>query len=211
MKNMDGKSSGSQSNIDSVPTQTSANKRKCKTRNTNAGISKISIIHQASATQMSTEAKNPCGPLNGKASVNIKNIEENEILKIPRGACKTLDEMLVLADSYPNFFHFEKGPRSIHYTLVFYGERYNSTSFTRFYTYWHCYHRQKYKCKATICATNDYKYFERKHTHTHGNLPEKTGTVLTPREALPEIFEVCRKLIKQVSRTIFWKNKLTAK
>ncbi|XP_053687649.1 uncharacterized protein LOC128737109 [Sabethes cyaneus] len=147
----------------------------------------------------SKKPKELVDPLNEEAWVCTKNREESESWKIPAGACRgmSLDEMLVLADSYPDFFHFEKGQRSVYYTLVFYGERYNSALFTRHHTYWQCYHRRKYNCKATVCATNDYRHFERRHSHTHGDLPEKTGTVRAPLEVLPEIFKVCRNFIER--------------
>lgn len=214
MKHRYRKSNYSQSKEKSVPTRTPASKRKCNNPTTNGDLSKISKIDQAPTTQSSPELcrpNSPCESSNEESSVIIRDVDINEILKTPPRARKdkTLDEVLVLADSYPNFFHFEKGPRTVHYTLIFHGERYNSALYTRHHTYWQCYHRRKYRCKARICATNDYKHFERRHTHTHGKLPEKTGTVFTPQEALPEIFEVCRNFIKKVSCIAFRKKNLT--
>ncbi|XP_058834108.1 uncharacterized protein LOC131691596 [Topomyia yanbarensis] len=103
----------------------------------------------------------------------------------------------VLADSYPNFFYFEKGARSYYYTLVFYGKRYNSALFTANYTYWQCIHRRKHRCSAQVCVTNDYKFFEQRHEHSHGDLPEKAGEIFTPFEALPVLFEVAKKVINR--------------
>ncbi|XP_058463527.1 uncharacterized protein LOC131437890 [Malaya genurostris] len=101
-----------------------------------------------------------------------------------------------LAESYPDFFHFERGPRSIYYTLVYYGERYHSAMFNVNYTYWQCIHRRKYGCSAVIRVSNDYKCFERRREHTHGKLPEKTGKVFTPLQALPLIFQACRNMTR---------------
>lgn len=123
--------------------------------------------------------------------------EECEALKVPKkpSSGPSLDEQLVLADSYPDYFFFEKGPRSIYFTLVYYGERYHSAMFTEHYTYWQCRHRRKYKCPAQVCVSNDYKMFERRYNHTHPDLPDKEGQAFTPTEALPELFEACRKVV----------------
>ncbi|XP_065091834.1 uncharacterized protein LOC135712728 [Ochlerotatus camptorhynchus] len=123
--------------------------------------------------------------------------EECEALNVPKKPPigPPLDEQLVLADSYPDYFFFEKGPRSVYFTLVYYGERYHSALFTEHYTYWQCRHRRKYKCPAQVCVTNNYKTFERRYEHTHPDLPDKEGQAFTPMEALPELFEGCRKVV----------------
>ncbi|XP_053687834.1 uncharacterized protein LOC128737255 [Sabethes cyaneus] len=107
-----------------------------------------------------------------------------------------LNKMLVLSEPYGNF-HFEKTPRSNYYNLVYNGERYNSALFTARFTYWQCIYRKKHFCKAQICCTNDYKHFEKRHTHSHGALPEKSGIIYQPTQALPEIFEICRAQFKK--------------
>ncbi|XP_055625166.1 uncharacterized protein LOC129767912 [Toxorhynchites rutilus septentrionalis] len=109
----------------------------------------------------------------------------------------TIDDLQVLADSYPDYFYFEKGPRSVYFTLVFYGERYHSALFTERFTYWQCIHRRKYQCPAQVCVTNNYQKFERRYEHTHGELPEKEGKIFTPLQALPELFQACRKIVIQ--------------
>ncbi|XP_058462059.1 uncharacterized protein LOC131437033 [Malaya genurostris] len=157
---------------------------------------------------VSPKAKRKCeSPKNSPKSKtirrHIKPIDPEKVekecaaLNISRRAMSgpTLDDLLVLADSYPDFFYFEKGPRSIYFTLVFYGERYHSALFTERYTYWQCKHRIKYRCPAQVCVTNDYKSFERRCEHTHGDLPFKEGKIYTPLQALPELFEACRKVV----------------
>lgn len=125
--------------------------------------------------------------------------QECDALNVPKRPSigPSLDEMLVLADSYPDFFFFEKGPRSIYFTLVYYGERFHSALFTERYTYWQCRHRRKYKCPAQVAVTNDYKSFERRYEHTHPALPDKEGQAFTPAEALPELFAACRKIVRK--------------
>ncbi|XP_065091816.1 uncharacterized protein LOC135712719 isoform X2 [Ochlerotatus camptorhynchus] len=123
--------------------------------------------------------------------------EECKALKIRKRAPlgPSLDEQLVLADSYPDYFFFEKAPRSVYFTLVYYGERFHSALFTEYYTYWQCRHRRKYKCPAQVRVTNDYKTFERRYEHNHPYLTVKEGQPFTPMEALPELFEGCRKVV----------------
>lgn len=123
--------------------------------------------------------------------------QECDALNVPKRPSygPSLEDMQVLADSYPDYFFFEKGPRSVYFTLVYYGERFHSALFTERYTYWHCRHRRKYKCPAQVCVTNDYKTFERRYEHSHEALPDKEGQAFTPKEALPELFEACRKLV----------------
>ncbi|XP_039437389.1 uncharacterized protein LOC120418924 [Culex pipiens pallens] len=104
----------------------------------------------------------------------------------------TLDDLQVLKDSYPDYFYFEKGTQARYYKLVFYGERFHVSNFTERYTYWMCMHRKKRNCPAQICVRNDYGEFERRHEHNHGELKEKEGKAFTPRQALPELFEICR-------------------
>ncbi|XP_062558814.1 uncharacterized protein LOC134223643 [Armigeres subalbatus] len=133
-------------------------------------------------------------------NLDLDQIEQEcDALNVPkRPSCgPTLDEMLVLGDSYPDYFFFEKGPRSIYFTLVYYGERFHSALFTERYTYWQCRHRRKYKCPAQVAVTNDYKSFERRYEHTHPALPDKEGQAFTPTEALPELFAACRKIVRK--------------
>lgn len=133
-------------------------------------------------------------------NLDLDQIEQEcDALNVPkRPSCgPSLDEMLVLEDSYPDFFFFEKGPRSIYFTLVYYGERFHSALFTERYTYWQCRHRRKYKCPAQVAVTNDYKTFERRYEHTHPTLPDKEGQAFTPTEALPELFAACRKIVRK--------------
>ncbi|XP_058835013.1 uncharacterized protein LOC131692151 [Topomyia yanbarensis] len=134
--------------------------------------------------------------------ISSKSMDADEVAsKFPRKAHgPTIEEMQVLEDSYPDFFYFEKGPRTVYFTLVFYGERYHSALFTERYTYWQCKHRIKYHCPAQVCVTNDYKVFERRGEHTHGDLPFKEGKIFTPLQALPELFAACRKVVLR-SRT----------
>lgn len=98
----------------------------------------------------------------------------------------------VLAKSYPDYFHFEKSPRSVNYTLVFFGERFNSARYGINYTYWQCAHRRKYKCDAMLRTTNDYTAFERRFHHTHKEITVKESVIFTPHEALPHIFKITR-------------------
>ncbi|XP_055533966.1 uncharacterized protein LOC129723654 [Wyeomyia smithii] len=119
--------------------------------------------------------------------------------KIPStvSGISALNKMLVLSESYEHSFHFEKRPRSVHFNLVYNGERFNSAIFTARLTYWQCVHRMKHNCKAQVCCTNDYKHFERRHLHSHGKLPEKSGTIYQPAQALPMIFHVCRTFVEK--------------
>lgn len=129
--------------------------------------------------------------------------KQDSFSKIPTAkfGLPALEKMLVLSGSYGNFFHFEKRPRSIYYNLVIYGERYNSAVFSPRLTYWQCIHRKKHHCKAQICCTNDYKDFERRHSHSHGQLPEKSGIIFQPSQVLPEIFKICREHVKKVNHS----------
>uniref|UniRef100_A0A8D8DSM5 (northern house mosquito) hypothetical protein n=1 Tax=Culex pipiens TaxID=7175 RepID=A0A8D8DSM5_CULPI len=54
----------------------------------------------------------------------------------------TLADLQVLRDSYPDYFYFEKGPRSLYFTLVYYGERFNSATYSERYTYYKCIYRR---------------------------------------------------------------------
>lgn len=133
--------------------------------------------------------------------LDLEQIEQEcDALNVPKrpSGGPTLEEMLVLQDSYPDYFFFEKGPRSIYFTLVYYGERFHSALFTERYTYWQCRHRRKYRCPAQVCVTNDYKTLERRYEHSHPELPDKEGQAFTPMEALPELFEACRKIVHKV-------------
>uniref|UniRef100_A0A1Q3F259 ZAD domain-containing protein n=1 Tax=Culex tarsalis TaxID=7177 RepID=A0A1Q3F259_CULTA len=104
-----------------------------------------------------------------------------------------LDKLQVLQDSYPDYFHFERGKRSVYFTLVFYGERYNSANFNDSYTVWQCANRRRFQCPAQVCVTNDYTEFERRFEHTHGDVEETEPCDLyTPKQALPEVFKLCR-------------------
>ncbi|XP_001656022.2 uncharacterized protein LOC5576241 isoform X2 [Aedes aegypti] len=133
-------------------------------------------------------------------NLDLEQIEQEcDAINVPKRPTSgpTLEDLLVLQDSYPDYFFFEKGPRSIHFTLVYYGERFHSALFTERYTYWHCRHRRKYKCPAQVCVTNDYKTFERRYEHSHPELPDKEGQAFTPKEALPKLFEACRKIVQR--------------
>lgn len=110
----------------------------------------------------------------------------------------TLADLQVLRDSYPDYFYFEKGPRSLYFTLVFYGGRYHSATYSERFTYYKCIHRRKYSCKALVVASNDYSKFERRYEHSHGELQERKGLEeYTPRQALPEVFQICRQILTQ--------------
>lgn len=110
----------------------------------------------------------------------------------------SIAELQVLRDSYPDYFYFEKGPRSLYFTLVFYGERFHSATYSDRYTYWKCIHKRKFRCKALVVCTNDYAEFERRYEHSHGELEEKEGLVqYTPRQALPALFQICRWFVEQ--------------
>lgn len=123
--------------------------------------------------------------------------EECKNLKIRKRSKQgpSLDEQLVLDESYPDYFFFEKYPRSMFFTLVFYGERFHSAMFTEYYTYWHCRHRRKHNCPAQVRVSNDYKTFERRYEHNHPDIKVADGEPFTPTEALPAIFEACRKAV----------------
>lgn len=107
-----------------------------------------------------------------------------------------VDDLLVLKDSYPDYFYFEKGPRAQYFKLVFYGEKYHLSNFTERYTYYVCAHRKKCRCPAQICVRNDYTDFERRYEHNHGELKEKNNEeTYTPHQALPELFKICREKV----------------
>ncbi|KAL1403965.1 hypothetical protein pipiens_005497 [Culex pipiens pipiens] len=110
----------------------------------------------------------------------------------------TLADLQVLRDSYPDYFYFEKGPRSLYFTLVYYGERFNSATYSERYTYYKCIYRRKHNCKALVVARNDYSQFERRYEHSHGELEERKGLEeYSPRQALPEVFRICRQILAQ--------------
>lgn len=107
-----------------------------------------------------------------------------------------LDKLQALQDSYPDYFHFERGARSNYYTLVYYGERYNSATYNATHTLWQCANRRRFQCPARVYVTNDYTEFERRLEHTHGDVIEKEQyDLFTPKQALPEIFKLCRQYI----------------
>lgn len=113
-----------------------------------------------------------------------------------------LERMQVMQNSYPDYFHFEKGKRSVYYTLVFYGEKFNSAIFGDRFTIWQCANRRRFQCLAQVCVTNDYTDFERRYEHTHGEVKEtEVYDLYTPKQALPEVFKVCRQsVIKRKAR-----------
>ncbi|XP_055527905.1 uncharacterized protein LOC129720445 [Wyeomyia smithii] len=139
---------------------------------------------------------------NAKKPKPVQDIDMEKIEKecaaynVPTKATKpALEEMQVLAESYPDFFYFEKGHRSTYFSMIFYGEKYNSALYTERYTYWQCSHRKKYTCPAQVCVTNDYQTFERRYDHTHKDIRDKEGTLYTPLQALPDIFRTCREVV----------------
>ncbi|EDS37848.1 conserved hypothetical protein [Culex quinquefasciatus] len=110
----------------------------------------------------------------------------------------TLADLQILRDSYPDYFYFEKGSRSLYFTLVYYGERFNSATYSERYTYYKCIYRRKHNCKALVVARNDYSQFERRYEHSHGELEERSGLEeYSPRQALPEVFRICRQILAQ--------------
>lgn len=119
------------------------------------------------------------------------NIKANRHSEGPK-----LDDLQVLKDSYPDYFYFEKGPRSQYFKLVFYGEKFHISNFTERYTYWVCVHRKKRRCPAQVCVRNDYTDFERRYNHNHGQLKEKDDKAYTPHQALPELFKICREKVQ---------------
>lgn len=107
-----------------------------------------------------------------------------------------LDKVQVLQDSYPDYFHFERGKRSTYYTLVYYGERYNSPVFNDTYTYWQCANRRRFQCPARVYVTHDYTDFERQFEHTHGEVIDtEENDLFTPKQALPQVFKLCKEYI----------------
>ncbi|XP_053685869.1 uncharacterized protein LOC128735408 [Sabethes cyaneus] len=117
--------------------------------------------------------------------------EECRVYSVPE-----MEKMLVLADSYPESFHFEKGPRQTYFTMIYKGERYNTPFFTPRTTYWRCANKRRFACPALVSVSNDYLTFERRYDHSHEQQPEKEENVYTPKEeALPLIFEACRRIV----------------
>ncbi|XP_053685868.1 uncharacterized protein LOC128735407 [Sabethes cyaneus] len=117
--------------------------------------------------------------------------EECRVYSVPE-----MEKMLVLADSYPESFHFEKGPRQTYFTMIYKGERYNTPCFTPRTTYWRCANKRRFDCSAVVSVSNDYLTFERRNEHNHEQQPEKEENVYTPKEeALPLIFEACRRTV----------------
>ncbi|XP_039451764.1 uncharacterized protein LOC120430716 [Culex pipiens pallens] len=115
----------------------------------------------------------------------------------------TADELHPLKDSYPDYFHFEKSPRSLYFTLVYYGERFNSAIYGASQTYWQCAYKRKFRCTAVVHVSNDYTHFERRFEHTHGEQREKESELelFTPRQALPAVFRICwQKLMEKKAR-----------
>lgn len=111
-----------------------------------------------------------------------------EPIELPEPAPEDLPP---LKDSYPDYFHFEKGPRSLYYTLVFYGERFNSAIYSPNQTYWQCAYKRKFQCPAVVTVSNDYVDFERRYKHSHAEQRESGEFELfTPRQALPEVFRI---------------------
>uniref|UniRef100_A0A8D8DS82 (northern house mosquito) hypothetical protein n=1 Tax=Culex pipiens TaxID=7175 RepID=A0A8D8DS82_CULPI len=124
------------------------------------------------------------------------------IPKIPEfpGPQPAEDELPKLQDSYPDYLYFERGPNTLYYDLVYYGERYNSAIFGSRYTFWQCSHRRKFKCPATVHVTNDYTEFERRYEHSHGEQPSTRNVELyTPKQALPTLFRICWHRVKETS------------
>ncbi|XP_001844617.2 uncharacterized protein LOC6034277 [Culex quinquefasciatus] len=137
-----------------------------------------------------------------KSSVLDPDEVERDCVKFKIRKCPsdgpTLADLQVLRDSYPDYFYFEKGPRSLYFTLVYYGERFNSATYSERYTYYKCIYRRKQNCKALVVARNDYSQFERRYEHSHGELEERKGLEeYSPRQALPEVFRICRQILAQ--------------
>ncbi|XP_001844616.2 uncharacterized protein LOC6034276 [Culex quinquefasciatus] len=136
----------------------------------------------------------PTNPGRSRRPPVARDFEQDELEKIGQQLnISALDKLQVLRDSYPDFFHFERGKRSVYFTLVFYGERYNSAIYCDAYTVWQCANRRRFQCPAQVSATNDYTEFERRFEHTHGEVVEKEPSDrFTPKQALPEVFKLCR-------------------
>lgn len=126
-----------------------------------------------------------------------RQCKEHNIKAIRNSDGPKLDDLQVLKDSYPDYFYFEKGPRAQYFKLVFYGEKFHIANFTERYTYWMCVHRKKRRCPAQVCVRNDYTDFERRYNHNHGELKERDEKAYTPRQALPELFKICREKVQQ--------------
>uniref|UniRef100_A0A1Q3F2M8 ZAD domain-containing protein n=1 Tax=Culex tarsalis TaxID=7177 RepID=A0A1Q3F2M8_CULTA len=113
------------------------------------------------------------------------------------------NELQPLKESYPDYFHFEKSPRSLYFTLVYYGERFNSAIYGGTQTYWQCAYKRKFHCPAVVHVANDYGRFERRFEHTHDEQRETASELelFTPRQALPAVFRICwQKLMEKKAR-----------
>uniref|UniRef100_A0A1Q3F0M8 ZAD domain-containing protein n=1 Tax=Culex tarsalis TaxID=7177 RepID=A0A1Q3F0M8_CULTA len=109
----------------------------------------------------------------------------------------TEDELPKLQDSYPDYFHFERGSRTLYYDLVYYGERFNSAIYGTLHTYWKCPYKNTFNCPAVLYVSNDYTEFERRYEHSHGEMkPKGEMEVFTPEQALPTVFRICWKRVQ---------------
>ncbi|XP_038109160.1 uncharacterized protein LOC6034278 isoform X3 [Culex quinquefasciatus] len=113
----------------------------------------------------------------------------------------TEDDLPKLKDSYPDYFHFEKKPHAKFFTLVYYGERFNSAVYEPEKTYYRCAYKRKFQCPAVLNVTNDYTEFVRRLEHNHDEQEPKKSKImpvlLTPRQALPTIFRKCWRKVEQ--------------
>lgn len=132
-----------------------------------------------------------------RKSRSALQFDQDELEKISKGlSIAELDRVQVIQDSYPDYFHFERRARSVYFTLVYYGERYNSATYNDNYTLWQCANRRRFDCPARVYVTNDYTEFERRFEHTHGEvIDNEQNDLYTPKQALPEVFKMCRQLI----------------
>ncbi|XP_055595262.1 uncharacterized protein LOC129745909 [Uranotaenia lowii] len=141
--------------------------------------------------------------VNTSPKVKVETITSPKVKDDAQQTAKTgTVGLLELADSYPDYFHFEKSSRVEGFALIFYGERYQGAIYTENYTYWQCCWRRKHKCPAQVCVTNDYQKFERRYEHTHEDLQTVEGSIYTPLEALPHIFEKTKTMIRRKKERI---------
>lgn len=134
-----------------------------------------------------------------KKTVDVPKKPVLEIPKLPELPEPTEEDLPKLQDSYPDYFHFEKGKKSRYFDLVYHGKRFNSAIYGTCNTIWQCAHRRKYRCSAVLQVSKDYTNFEPRNEHTHGNLKTKGESELfTPQQALPIMFRISWKKNQEV-------------
>lgn len=164
-------------------------------------------VRQSSRIRKPT-AKALASPMNKLTSkkpspVKVTPVEEKpkrQKSEPPKIRKPSANELQPLKDSYPDYFHFEKGPRSLYFTLVYYGERFNSAIYGGSQTYWQCAYKRKFHCPAVVHVSNDYTRFQRRFEHTHDDQQEKASELelFTPRQALPAVFRICWQKLMEV-------------